>query len=98
LTIEFRGGTEQLPTDLAAGMGNHIFGCDDCLDVCPFNLRAEPTTEQAFHPSATALAARLDELARLDEESFRQRFGDTPVRRAKLTGLRRNVEIARRNE
>jgi epoxyqueuosine reductase len=98
LTIEFRGGTDDIPTDLAAGMGNRIFGCDDCLDVCPFNLRAEPTTEQAFHPLAAALAPRLDELARLDEDTFRERFGRSPVRRARLAGMRRNVEIARRNE
>jgi epoxyqueuosine reductase len=97
LTIEFRGGSDDIPGDLAAGMGNHIFGCDDCLDVCPFNLRAEPTSEQAFQPSPGALAPRLEELARLDEEAFRHRFGESPVRRAKLAGLRRNVEIARRN-
>jgi epoxyqueuosine reductase len=97
LTIEFRGGSDDIPADLAAGMGNHIFGCDDCLDVCPFNLRAEPTSEQAFQPSPGALAPRLEELARLDEEAFRHRFGESPVRRAKLAGLRRNVEIARRN-
>jgi epoxyqueuosine reductase QueG len=42
LTIEFRGAREEIADDLR--YGNHIFGCDDCLDVCPFNLRAEPTT------------------------------------------------------
>jgi epoxyqueuosine reductase len=98
LTIEFRGTRDEIAPELAGGMSNHIFGCDDCLDVCPFNLRAEPTTSQSFHASATTLAPRLDELAELDEESFRERFRGTAVRRATLTGLRRNIEIARQNE
>ena len=98
LTIEFRGGRDEIPEDLAAHMGNHIFGCDDCLDVCPFNLRAEPTTDHVFTPSATALAPRLEELARLDEDAFTERFRRSPVRRSTLNGLRRNVEIAQDNE
>ena len=98
LTIEFRGGRDEIPEDLTARMGNHIFGCDDCLDVCPFNLRAEPTTDHVFNPSATSLAPRLEELARLDEDAFAERFRRSPVRRATLSGLRRNVEIAQGNE
>lgn len=98
LTIEFRGDREEIDGDVAAGMGNRIFGCDDCLDVCPFNLRAEPTTDDAFLPSPTALAPRLEELAGLDEHSFLQRFRGSPVRRATLHGLRRNVDIALHNE
>ena len=78
-------------------MRNHIFGCDDCLDVCPFNLRAD-TTSQDFHASPMTLAPRLDELAELDEDSFRERFRGSPIRRATLMGLRRNVEIARQND
>jgi epoxyqueuosine reductase len=98
LTIELRGAAEEIAEDLAIRMGNHIFGCDECLDVCPFNLRAEPTSDQAFAPTAMALAPRLDELSRLDEETFRERFRHSPVRRATLAGLQRNVDIARRNE
>jgi epoxyqueuosine reductase len=98
LTIEFRGAREDINGDLAAGMGNHIFGCDDCLDVCPFNLRAEPTADSAFQPSPTSLAARLEDLADLDEGSFLHRFRQSPIRRARLSGLRRNVAIARENE
>ena len=98
LTIELRGAGEEIAEDLAIRMGNHIFGCDECLDVCPFNLRAEPTSDQAFAPTAMALAPRLDELSRLDEETFRERFRHSPVRRATLAGLQRNVDIARRNE
>jgi len=98
LTIEFRGGRDEIAEDLAAPMGNRIFGCDDCLDVCPFNLRAEPTTDSAFQPSALALAPRLRELAELDEGTFAERFRHSPIRRATLPGLRRNIAIAQENE
>lgn len=98
LTIEFRGGRDEIAEDLAAPMGNRIFGCDDCLDVCPFNLRAEPTTDSAFQPSALALAPRLRELADLNEGTFAERFRHSPIRRASLPGLQRNVAIAQENE
>jgi epoxyqueuosine reductase len=98
LTIEFRGGRDEIADDLAAPMGNRIFGCDDCLDVCPFNLRAEPTMDSAFHASALTLAPRLDDLAGLDERAFAERFRHSPIRRATLRGLQRNVAIAQRNE
>ncbi len=98
LTIEFRGARRDIPEDLAARMGNHLFGCDDCLDVCPFNLRAEPTTEAAFQPHAMTLGPRLDDLAALDEASFAERFRESPIRRTKLLGLQRNVAIAQENE
>jgi epoxyqueuosine reductase len=98
LTIEFRGSRREMPVDLTAHMGNHIFGCDDCLDVCPFNLRAEPTTEPAFQPNATTLGPRLDDLAALDEETFAGLFRQSPIRRAKLSGLHRNVAIAGEND
>lgn len=98
LTIEFRGSRRDMPVDLTARMGNHIFGCDDCLDVCPFNLRAEPTTEPAFQPDTTTLGPRLADLAALDEETFAGLFRQSPIRRAKLSGLHRNVAIARQND
>jgi epoxyqueuosine reductase len=98
LTIEFRGPRRDIPGDLTARMGNHIFGCDDCLDVCPFNLRAEPTTEASFQPDATTLGPSLDNLAALDEETFAGLFGHSPIRRAKLAGLQRNVAIAQDND
>jgi epoxyqueuosine reductase len=98
LTIEFRGGREEISGDLAAPMGNRIFGCDDCLDVCPFNLRAEATMNSPFQPSALTLAPRLGELAGLDERDFAERFRHSPIRRATLRGLQRNVAIAQENE
>jgi epoxyqueuosine reductase len=98
LTIEFRGGREEIAAPLAARMGNRIFGCDDCLDVCPFNLRAEPTTDVAFQPSPATLEPRLQDLAELTEGAFVERFRGSPIRRATLRGIQRNVAIARENE
>jgi epoxyqueuosine reductase len=98
LTIEFRGSRDQIAEDLVTRMGNHIFGCDDCLDVCPYNLQAEPTAESAFQPSPTTLAPRLQDLAGLDESAFVDRFRQSPIRRATLRGLQRNVAIAQEND
>jgi epoxyqueuosine reductase len=97
-TIEFRGDRCEIPNDLAARMGNRIFGCDDCLDVCPFNLQADPTTESAFSPDDSTLAPRLDDLAALDEAHFTERFRQSPIRRATWRGLQRNVAIAQENQ
>ena len=97
LTIELRGDAAAVPDELQRRMGNHIFGCDDCLDVCPFNLRAEPTHDPAFQPSAVTLAPDLDALASLDDTAFRHTFQESPIKRAKLPGLQRNLSIARNN-
>src|SRR5688572_22277914 len=97
LTIEFRGNRCEIPNELAARMGNRIFGCDDCLDVCPFNLRADPTQEEAFQPSKWSLSPDLTELSKLDETTFRTVFRQSPIRRAKHQGFLRNVTIAQRN-
>jgi epoxyqueuosine reductase len=98
LTIEHRGEATTIPSDLQRQFGNHIFGCDDCLDVCPFNLRAGFTRESAFTPSPLTLAPSLEKLAHMDEATFRSSFQHSPVRRAKLAGLQRNVAIARTNQ
>lgn len=78
LTIELRGGQEAIPDELAAQMGNRIFGCDDCLDVCPFNLRADATSEPAFAPTPLTLAPSLQTLAQISEESFPPRLRRVP--------------------
>jgi len=98
LTIELRGGREVISDDLAAQMGNRIFGCDDCLDVCPFNLRADATNEPAFAPTPLTLAPSLDLLAQIGEESFATSFKESPLKRAKRSGLLRNVGIAQANQ
>ena len=78
-------------------MGNRIFGCDDCLDVCPFNLRADATSEPAFNPTPLTLAPSLQDLAQISEENFATTFKESPLKRAKRSGLVRNVGIAQEN-
>ncbi|TKB92484.1 MAG: tRNA epoxyqueuosine(34) reductase QueG [Nitrospira sp.] len=97
LTIELRDGREVIPNDLATQMGNRIFGCDDCLDVCPFNLRADATNEPAFTPTPLTLAPSLDALAQIGEKNFSTTFKESPLKRAKWSGLLRNVGIAQEN-
>ena len=92
LTIEKRG---PISTELAAQTQNHVFGCDICQDVCPWNARAPVTTDQAFAPHDVAPA--LERLAALSEEEFRDAFRRSPVWRAKYTGFLRNVAIAMGN-
>jgi epoxyqueuosine reductase len=90
LTIELRG---PIPEELRAGIGDHVFGCDICQDVCPWNSRA-PVTD---HPDFAASTVPLETLARLSPEEFREGFKDTPVARAKYRGLLRNVAVAMGN-
>jgi len=97
LTIELRGDHTVTPEELQPRMGNKIFGCDDCLDVCPFNLRAEPTQEPAFQPTPLTLAPHLDTLAQMSEPAFLNEFRQSPIRRAKHAGLQRNISIAQQN-
>lgn len=92
LTIEKRG---EIDTQLAGQIANHIFGCDICQDVCPWNRRAPVTADPAFQP--VEHAPLLDQLASLSEDQFRARFRKSPIRRAKHAGLSRNVAIALRN-
>ncbi|SLM48291.1 Epoxyqueuosine reductase [Nitrospira japonica] len=98
LTIEFRGAADMIEHEIRQQMGNHIFGCDDCLDVCPYNLQAEEKAVTAFSPAPLSLAPRLSELAELTDETFTERFRDSPIRRTKRDGLLRNVTIAQHNE
>jgi epoxyqueuosine reductase len=98
LTIELRGERDVIPDDLAAQMGNRIFGCDDCLDVCPFNLRADATNEPAFAPTPLTLAPSLDRLSQIGAEDFSTTFKESPLKRAKQSGLLRNVGIAQENQ
>jgi epoxyqueuosine reductase len=94
LTIEKRG---EIPEDLRAGMGRHIFGCDICQDVCPWNRKAPATSAAEFQPREGLVNPALDWLAEMQPEEFREVFRGSPVRRAKLSGLRRNAVIAMGN-
>ena len=94
LTIEKRG---EIPEELRSGMGRHVFGCDICQDVCPWNRKAPVTTADEFQPREGLVNPALDWLAEMQPEEFRSVFRGSPVRRAKLSGLRRNAVIAMGN-
>jgi epoxyqueuosine reductase len=94
LTIEKRGA---IPDDLRAGMGRHVFGCDICQDVCPWNRKAPATVAPEFQPRPELINPALDWLAQMSTEEFAEQFRGSPVRRAKRNGLRRNAIIAMGN-
>jgi len=91
-TIELRG---PVPESFRPGIGSHIFGCDICQDVCPWNRRAGVTGESAFQP--VRFAPPLARLAAVSEEEFRRMFRNSPIRRAKYSGFLRNIAIAMGN-
>lgn len=97
LTIELPRTGDQVPDEFSGKIGNRIFGCDDCLDVCPYNIQAMPTAEPAFQPSSHTLAPDLEECAGLTESEFAARFHQSPIRRAKHAGFLRTVRTALRN-
>ncbi|MBI4445862.1 MAG: tRNA epoxyqueuosine(34) reductase QueG [Acidobacteria bacterium] len=91
LTIELRG---DIPEHLREPMGNLILGCDICQDVCPWNRKAPVSPMEEFAPLRENRAPELQELARLNPEQFRARFRNSAIRRAKWSGLLRNVAVA----
>jgi epoxyqueuosine reductase len=91
LTIEKRGA---IPEELRSGVGHHVFGCDICQDVCPWNRKAASTAMPEFQPREGLVNPALAWLAEIGEEEFRERFRGSPIKRAKRSGLRRNALIA----
>lgn len=91
LTIEHKG---HIPRELRPAMGNRIYGCDDCLAVCPWNKFATPTGESGLLPRAELDAPRLADLAQLDDAAFRQVFAGSPIKRTGRDRFVRNVLIA----
>jgi len=97
LTIEFRGEAHAIPEDLRSKMGNRIFGCDDCLDICPYNMNATPTKELSFQPSPLTKGPSLRTLLTFTEDDFHRTFQRSPIRRAHYQGFLRNVKLAEQN-
>ena len=91
LTIELRGS---IPRDLRPLVGDWVFGCDICQDVCPVNRKASESLEPAFRQRHDFGAPALIPLLDLDDEGFRERFRKSPIKRAKRVGLQRNVCVA----
>jgi epoxyqueuosine reductase len=91
LTIELKGS---IPVELRPAIGNRIYGCDDCLAVCPWNRFAREGRIMKDHARADLATADLIELLSLDETEFKARFTGTPILRTKRRGLLRNVCVA----
>jgi len=91
LTIEHKG---PIPVEFRVPMGNRIYGCDDCLAICPWNKFAAATAEPAFLPRAELTAPRLADLAQLDDAGFREIFAGSPIKRIGRDRFVRNVLIA----
>jgi epoxyqueuosine reductase len=94
LTIEHRG---PIPEELHAGMGDWLFGCDICQDVCPWNRKAPVSTEPAFQPQPGLQSVDAAELLTLTEDDFRERFSRTALARPGHEGLVRNARIVSDN-
>ncbi len=91
LTIELRG---PIPLELRPLIGNRVFGCDICQEVCPWNKEAPESAEPRFEPRDDVTGGELIELIALSEEEFRQRYRGTPIERPKRRGFLRNVAVA----
>jgi epoxyqueuosine reductase len=99
LTIEHRG---DIAPELQPLIGNHVYGCDVCQDVCPWNIKfASQLAEPAFAPRAAIsdrdAATLAGEISRMTQDEFSAAFRGSPMKRAKLAGLRRNAAVVLRN-
>lgn len=95
LTIEKHGNIEE---EFRERIGHHVFGCDICQDVCPWNRKAAVATSlPEFQPRPGLFHPDLQSMAEMDEEQYRQMFRGSPVKRTKFAGLKRNVAVAMGN-
>lgn len=90
LTIELR---DQIPLELRSGIGEWLFGCDLCQEVCPWNRKAPPSNVPEFQQVKDLATVELTKLFDLNEEEFEQRFGNTPLARPGREGILRNAAI-----
>jgi epoxyqueuosine reductase len=95
LTIELKG---PIPAELREGVGEWLFGCDICQDVCPWNRKSPRKDDSAFRPRGDLNPAALVRLLALDEEAFRVEFGDSGLARPGRAGLLRNAAIVLGNQ
>ncbi len=92
LTIENK---DDIPEELAELLGDRIYGCDTCQEVCPWNRLARPTEIEDFHPKDFLLGLDYEAIERMDEEEYNQLFAGSPIRRAGLSGLKRSVRAVK---
>ena len=91
LTIEYKGA---IPEEFRETIGDRIYGCDECLEVCPWNRFAVVSREASFHARATVFEKELRDFLDLDDESFRTLFAKSPIKRIKRARFLRNVCVA----
>ena len=91
LTIEFKGS---IPQEIRPLLGNCIFGCDVCQEVCPWNRKAKHANKPAFLPRQGNLAPKLLSLVNLNDLEFRAKFRNSPIKRSKRRGFLRNIAVA----
>ena len=91
LTIELKG---VIPLDLRPLMGDWVFGCDICQDVCPVNLKAKKGNIDPFKKKSGFSAPELIPLLKMDQKTFSETFRNSPIKRAKRIGLQRNACVA----
>jgi epoxyqueuosine reductase len=94
LTIEHRG---DLPAEHVHALGAHVYGCDICQEVCPYNLPAPQSSDPAWQPRHGLDLPALVELSRRSDDEWRGVLKRSPMKRTKVAGLRRNIEAALRN-
>lgn len=95
-TIELR--TPEIPSDIAERLDGWLYGCDICQDVCPWNRFAQTTNEQSFVPRLGNINAELSTVLQLNTAHYAERFRDSAMKRAKLSGLQRNARALREAE
>lgn len=86
-----------IPENYASQFGNRLFGCDVCQDVCPWNRFSSPHSEPAFEPVKEILQFTQADWEDLTEERFKQIFRDSPIKRTKYAGIRRNLSAIKNN-
>ena len=91
LTIELK---DSIPREMRPQIGNLIFGCDICQEVCPWNSKATPSIEPGFYPREENIAPKLLSLINMTQAEFSKRFKNSPIKRAKRRGFLRNVAVA----
>ena len=95
LTIENR---EEIPPEMKDKMGNTIYGCDRCQQACPWNTMGAPTREPALHPKEELMTMTREQWQHLSEEDYRRLFKGSAVKRAKYSGLMRNIQAVASKE
>jgi len=91
-TIELREA--ELPEPIHSNLNGWVFGCDICQDVCPWSRFSKETDEPRFTPREGIIEPKLQELVAMSQEEFSARFRNSPIKRAKLAGLKRNADAA----